>query len=260
MMPSGYGIVIAEQVLLHRAAGRAVSDRVARRSKLFDEVFLDHFGRLGRNEIGAARAGHVERAADDRVALGQKYIVKGGSRVFQVEGRGAHSAHRSALVVPGLASAAETVDQAPVVTRRSGERIRQREGRVMQDGDHVDRAIDRAHLPANDVRNRQALVRCRHCKIGRPRAGRIEGLEAVGRRRPVVIVDARGCAAVGIERRPETLKVGLTYKRCLVRAREHRPRAGIVRNEYFGERLSGRARTGTQHVRAHLQPADEAPQ
>src|SRR5207253_7883012 len=99
-------------------------------------------------EIGAACAGHVERTGCYRVALGQKNIVKGGAGVFQVKGRGAHSAHRSALVVTGLASAAKTVDQSPVITGRPRKWIGQRPGWVMQDGEHVNRAIDRAHFPA----------------------------------------------------------------------------------------------------------------
>jgi hypothetical protein len=214
-------VVVDDLVRLVRAAGAAEADRVRNRAVALHEALLDHHRRLGRGQVVAVVAEHVQRGRRDPEPLAQHEHV-------------GHAAGGPALPVPTVgAAAAERVDEPLVPASRAGERSRLRlRDRVVQHGGLVDAPVGRAGLHPHDERRRDTERGRRGRQIGgvpvRPRRERT-------RCGAVEVVHAGLDRTVAVQRGPEVAAedgqrelLGLTHERLLVRAGEHRALDGVV--------------------------------
>ena len=226
------GIVVADQMLLHRPARGAMADGEQRRTELLDEVLLDLGDGLGRFHVVIVGAHHVERAGRDRIAAGDEIVEKAGAQLLQIEllvGAG-HPAEAAPHVVIGLDAAAEAVDQLAVPSRRGRARQRRRQcaGRgIVEDVDDIGGAVDDALFLADDERDVLAF--------GGPCGGDIGGARGLGVERfplaALVAIEIRDHGrrrARGVGGRRQAVGLVLADERLLLRPGEQGAVDGMI--------------------------------
>ena len=223
------GIVLGDQVLLHRAARSADSDGVNGNSEALDEMLLDHHRRLGRDDVVAVVAEDIERRHRHRVSVRNRgHVLQGGTDL--------------ALAIPGAAAPAEPVHQAAVPARGGAPWVGEIVRRIVEERNLVNRSIDRARLNSNDEILFMPLCGRRAGNIGRALRGQVKGLEP--RRDPgpssspllrfypvggsVVVRAPRLDTAVGVRGRPQSSSFGPANEGFLVWSGEHGASARVI--------------------------------
>src|SRR5262249_44986137 len=122
-----------------------------------------HHHRLGRDQIGAAGAEHVERGRGDGVSSGKEAVLVADLPFFQmahvrVAWRGTQSTYGPALVVPRLAATAETVRNLPVPPRSAAPGVREGLARLIDASHQGQCPVNGAHLASNDIGDWSALA------------------------------------------------------------------------------------------------------
>jgi hypothetical protein len=127
----------------------------------------------------------------------------------------------------------------------------------VQEGDHVHRAIDRAHLAADDVGHGLAVERGGRREIAWLGAVYVVRLErvALSLLGTIEVVDPSGHGAVAIERRAEAERLRLARERRLMRTAHHRARDRMIDHGEPSGRSSSLA-THFDDVRSELQLRD----
>ena len=160
----------SSRVLLDRAAGAAIAERVLDFAVVVDDVLLHHHQGLGDEDAIGVVERIGEAVVDDHEAARKRGVI--GPVLLAAELKARLTGRR-----------AEGVDHLAVPLRlRRQRRPRLRLGRVEQHGDVVDAPVQRAAFDAHDIGHREPGRRSGHREIGRRTAKRV-WLEAVVRGR-----------------------------------------------------------------------------
>ena len=235
------GVVLGQQVLLHRGRRAAVAHRVLQRPVALDHELLGHHRRLGGDDVVAV--------------VGVDVQARGRDHEAGAELRGLQHVAGRELAVLGPARAAEGVEElaAPrLLGRPRHDRLR----RVHEHGHLEDAAVDRPGHALDDERDGPAGVGGRGLDV-RGRVGRVVGDELVGRV-AVEQLDPRRRVALGVERRAERRVGGV---RVAGVGRDLRAGEDRAADRVVGDRDPLAAAVGGAHgqrVGAELEAGDEA--